>query len=161
MLLKSCAAAVFSKILAANLTFIGKRKIFMKNIKFLLGLLSVIVIMASCATVGGSTDDEYLDNSGTQRIGNRVYVQDPYYGTVVLERDPYTGRYYDVTYGSRYGSSYYGTYPSRTYNRGYSRGYSRGGGYYRGGTVQSQPQSPSREELQKNRETTRKRVLGN
>lgn len=144
------------------MTFVGKRKIFMKNIKFLLGLLSVIVIMASCATVGGATDDEYLDNSGTERIGNRVYVQDPYYGTVVLERDPYTGRYHDVTYGSRYGTGYYGTTPYGGYNRGYSRGYSRGSRYYssRPGTIQQQ-QGPSREELQKNRETTRKRVLGN
>ena len=130
----------------------------MKNIKFLLGLLTAVVIMTSCATVGGATDDEYMDNSTTQRVGNRVYVQDPYYGTVVLERDPYTGRYYDVTYGSRYGTGYYGSSPYGGYNRGNNRVYSRGGGAYRGGTVQ---QSPSREEIRQNRDEARKKVLGN
>jgi hypothetical protein len=159
MLLKSTPLKGFSIKLAANLTIIRKRKTFMKNIKFLLGLLTVVVIMASCATIGGATDDEYLENSTTQRVGNRVYVQDPYYGTVVLERDPYTGRYYDVTYGSRYGTGYYGGSPYGGYNRGNSRVYSRGGGgAYRGGTIQ---QGPSREAIRQNRDEARKKVLGN
>ncbi|WP_121354624.1 hypothetical protein [Flavisolibacter nicotianae] len=131
----------------------------MKNIKFLLGLLTVVLIMTSCVTTQGAADDEYLDTRGTQRIGNRVYMQDPYYGTVVLERDPYTGRYYDVTYGSGYGTGYSRSYPYGGYNRGYNRSYSRGGGVYqRGGTVQ---QAPSREEIRQNRDEARRKVLGN
>jgi hypothetical protein len=134
----------------------------MKNIKFLLGLLTVVVIMASCAATQGMTDEDYANGSNSQIIGNRMYVQDPYYGTIVLERDPYTGRYYDVTYGSRYGLGYYGGYPYGGYyhsNRGgtYRGGNSRGGGYYRGGTVQQTP-TPSQDNSK--REEVRTKVLG-
>ena len=127
----------------------------MKNIKFLLGLLTIVVIMASCASMQGATSDDYANDPRTQQIGNRLYLQDPYYGTVVLERDPYTGRYYDVTYGSRYGLGYYGGAPYGGYYRGY-----RGGRVYRGGTVQQKP-GPTQGEIRQNRDATRKKVLGN
>lgn len=131
----------------------------MKNIKFLLGLFAAVIVMASCATTQGTMGDDY-DNPRSQQIGNRIYMQDPYYGTVVLERDPFTGRYYDVTYGSRYD---YG------YGRRYG-GYNRGGGRVYGGGVNRnyggngnvvRPQSPSREDIRQDREATRKKVLGN
>lgn len=127
----------------------------MKNIKFLVGLLTVVAIMTSCAATQG-TSDAYLNDPRTQQVGNRLYVEDPYRGTIVLERDPYSGRYYDVTYGSTFGTGLYGGYPYRTYP---TRVY-RGGGFYRGGTIQQQ-QGPSRQEVQQNREATRKKVLGN
>ncbi|MDQ3279498.1 MAG: hypothetical protein M3Q06_14315, partial [Bacteroidota bacterium] len=117
----------------------------MKNIKLLLGLLSVVVVMASCATMGAA-DGDSMDDSRTRQVGDRLYVEDPFYGTVVLERDPYTGRYYDVTYGSRYGRGYYGINP-------YGRSYRSYPGYYgRGNVIQQQQQPPqqqrpSREEL--------------
>ena len=126
----------------------------MKNIKLLLGLLSVVIVMASCATMGAAGDGS-ADEYRSQRMGNRVYVDDPFHGTVVLERDPYTGRYYDVTYGSRYGAGYYGSYPGRYY-RGNS-------GYYGRGNVIQQPQQqrPSREELNRSKQDARQKVLGN
>ena len=137
----------------------------MKNIKFLLGLFTVVIIMASCATTQSAMYDD-MDNPRTRQVGNRVYMQDPYYGTVVLERDPYTGRYYDVTYGSRFGTGFYGN----PYG-----GFYRGGGAYRtapvirGGNNRNyggngnvvKPQAPSRQEIRQDREATRRRVLGN
>lgn len=129
----------------------------MKNIKFLLGLLAVVMIMAGCATTQGVSDDEYLNNQRTQQIGNRVYLQDPYYGTVVLERDPFTGRYYDVTNGSRFGTGFSNGYP---YGGGFYRSYPKRG-YFRNGTVRQQPQSPSRQDIQKDNGQARKKILGN
>jgi hypothetical protein len=134
---------------------IGEKEVFMKNIKFLLGLLTIVLVMASCAATQGAMGDDYATDGRTQQVGNRLYVEDPYYGTVVLERDPVTGRYYDVTYGSRFGTGYYGAYP---YGGGF-RNYRRGGGYYGGGTVIQQ--SPSRGEIQQHRDETRKKILGN
>jgi len=126
----------------------------MKSVKFLLAIFTAVVVMASCATTQGASGEDYdLDNARV--IGNRVYVDDPYYGTVVLERDPFSGRYYDVTYG-------YGGYrsPYNTYNRGY-RTTPR---YYRNnsrgsiGTVQR----PTQKEITPaNREAARKKILGN
>jgi hypothetical protein len=132
----------------------------MKNIKFLLGLLTVVIVMAGCATTQGMMDDSDFDNPRTQQVGNRVYMQDPYYGTVVLERDPYTGRYYDVTYG-RYGSPR--AYGYRYPNGGVPRGgyYNRGGNFGRGNGNVVRPQAPSRDQVQPNREEARRRILGN
>lgn len=124
----------------------------MKNVKFLLAIFTVAVVMASCATTQ-NTSGEY-DENNMRRVGDRVYVDDPYYGTVVLERDPFTGRYYDVTYGYRGYASPYNRY--NTHYRGY-RSYPR---YYRnnnGGTIQK----PQQQEVQKNREEARKKILGN
>lgn len=130
----------------------------MKNIKFLLGLFSIITVMVSCATTQDAMEDDMMDDRRTQQMGNRLYVQDPFYGTVVLERDPYTGRYYDVTYGSRLGTGFYG-YPNSGFRGRYNQGfYGRGGGGFRGNVIQ---QSPSRDDIQKNKEATRKGVLGN
>lgn len=129
----------------------------MKNIKFLLGLVTIVAIMTSCATMGSTTDDPYMNNPNAQRVGNRVYVQDPYYGTVVLERDPYTGRYYDVTYGSGYRAGYYTGNPYGAY-RSYGR---NGGGYYRRDAVVVQQQGPSAQEMQQHRDEVRRKVLGN
>jgi len=131
----------------------------MKNIKFLLGLLTIVMIMASCAATQGATNDDYLNDPRTQQVGNRVYLQDPYYGTVVLERDPVTGRYYDVTYGSRFGTGYYGGYPYGGYRGTYNRGAYNRGGYYRGGG--SVQQTPSHQDVQQHRDEARKKILGN
>lgn len=127
----------------------------MKNIKFLLGLLTIVLVTASCTATRGMMDDDYANDVRNRQVGDRLYIQDPYNGTVVLQRDPVTGRYYDVTYGSRYGTGYYGAYPYggyRTYRRS-----SRGGRYE--GNVQQQ--GPSREEIRQHRDEARKRVLGN
>lgn len=131
----------------------------MKNIKFLLGLLAVVMIMASCATTQGAMEDDgSLNDPRTQQIGNRLYLQDPYYGTVVLERDPYTGRYFDVTYGSRFGTGLYGADPYGPYRGNINRGYYGGG--RRGVVVQQQQPAAPRQESQPSREEVRKRILG-
>lgn len=128
----------------------------MKSIQFLLGLLTIVLVTVGCAATQGATYDDYANAPGSQQMGNRLYVQDPYYGTVVLERDPVSGRYYDVTYGSRFGTGYYGAYPYGNYRS--NRVYRRSGGSYNGGTIQ---QGPSREQLNQQREETRRKVLGN
>lgn len=129
----------------------------MKNIKFLLGLLAVVMIMASCATTQSAMEDDgSMDDPRTQQIGNRLYLQDPINGTVVLERDPYTGRYYDVTYGSRFGTGFYGGGPYGAYRGNINRGYYGG---RRGVVVQQQPVTP-RQDDRPSREEVRKRVLG-
>ena len=131
----------------------------MKNIKYLLGLLTVLLVMASCTTMQEGMYSDDMDNPRTQQIGNRVYMQDPYYGTVVLERDPYTGRYYDVTYGPRYGRGYYGN-PSGGYYRTYPRVRNGRGSYNGDGNAIRKP-APSQREIQQQKEETRRKVLGN
>ena len=130
----------------------------MKSLKFLLAIFTAAVLMASCATTQNASGEDYDDLDGTRRIGNRVYVDDPYYGTVVLERDPFTGRYYDVTYG-------YGGYRS-PYNNMY-RGYRTYPRVYRnsGGSIRSNGSSIQRPteytNTPANREAARKKILGN
>jgi len=127
----------------------------MKNVKFLLAIFTAAVLMASCATTQSTSGEDYDDLERTRRIGNRVYVDDPYYGTVVLERDPFTGRYFDVTFGNRGFVS-----PYNSWNM--YRGYRTHPGYYRnnGGRV-IQQQRPSRQEAPINKEEARKKILGN
>lgn len=125
----------------------------MKSVKFLLAIFTAAVVMASCATTQSTSGEDYDDLDRTRRVGNRVYVEDPYYGTVVLERDPFTGRYYDVTYGYRGYRS-----PYNTWNRGYRtapRVYRNNNG---GGTIQ---QRPVQQEKPVNREEARRKILGN
>ena len=141
--------------MAGYLTFINKIEVFMKNVKFLLAIFTTVVVMASCATTQNTSGEHYDDENGVRRIGDRVYVDDPYYGRVILERDPFTGRYYDVTYGYRGYSSSYNRY--NTYYRG-NRSYPR---YYRNNSNSSSVQKPSQQDQQKTREEARKKILGN
>ncbi len=134
----------------------------MKSVKLLLAMFAVTVIMASCVTTEGAYGDDYAEMDNARRVGDRVYVDDPYYGTVVLERDPYTGRYYDVTngYGYRGYRSGYGVGPYRGYRGGYygnTRVYRNNNNF--GGTIQRQ--SPQQQEVQKSREDARRKILGN
>jgi hypothetical protein len=160
-LLKINTGAAFNGTLGYKFAFSYPNIQFMKNIKFLLGLFAVVIIMASCATTQGAYEDDYDNtNTRTRQIGNRVYMEDPYRGTVVLERDPYTGRYYDVTYGSRFGSIYnnpYGGYYRRT--PVYQRSNTDRGNVGNGNVVR--PQQESREQIRQDRNATRSRVLGN
>jgi hypothetical protein len=90
-------------------------------------LLSLLLVGAvSCSTMqqaGG--EDEY---TSAQSAPSRIYVEDPYhYGrTIVMDRDPVTGRYYEVSpysvYDSRYDSRFYGNnyYGNRYYDRNYN-----------------------------------------
>jgi hypothetical protein len=120
------------------------------NILSVVAAIVLMVATVSCTTMGGAQNDRRVD---------RVYVDDPYRGTVVLERDPFTGRYYEV---DNYGSSYYGNrYYSRN-SRVYSNRYDRGR-YYRsnGSTRQQQPTEEQKKQQQQTRSEARKKILGN
>ena len=131
----------------------------MKSVKFLIAMLTAVVVMASCATTQGAYGDGYENADNARKVGDRVYVDDPYYGTVILEKDPFTGRYYDVTngyYGSRGYRAPYGTY------RGYRGGYYGNRVYRNNGNVGSTIQKPAPSQpTQKTREDARKKILGN
>src|SRR3982750_1571314 len=96
----------------------------MKRFTFLqVGLLAALLVtIVSCSTPRG-TSDEYYEEAPAR--GN-VYYADPYYGgvnTIIVQRDPYTGRYYQVNpgYGGGYGTR---SYPQGHRNYGNSsRGY--------------------------------------
>lgn len=92
----------------------------MRIVKSVLLLTTVAALIMSCATTQSVITDNGVE---AQRMGNRVYVQDPYYGTVILEQDPITGRYFDVTngFGRGFNSPYYGGW--NNYRR-------FGGGFY-------------------------------
>ncbi len=135
-------------------------------------VLVLLVGVTSCTTIGGAQDEYYEPASAS---GNRIYVDDPYRGTVVLQKDLRTGRYYEIgTLGSSY-SGYYGSgaidpYYGYGYRDRYYGGrspYSRNnGGYYRNGQAPARPapQQPSAEDRHRNEQNkgeARKKVLGN
>lgn len=73
----------------------------------LLSMVAIAVLMVfgiGCTTLSESTGYEEVPRRG-------VYRQAPYGNNniIVVERDPFTGRYYDVSpYGGYYGAPYYG-----------------------------------------------------
>ncbi len=73
-----------------------------------------MVTAIGCTTMQGTTD-EYGN-----RTSRRIYIEEPYYGSdqVILQRDPFTGRYYQVSpYGYSGRSSVYSrNYSNRNYN---------------------------------------------
>ena len=121
----------------------------MKKIGFLqlTALLLVAFIMASC----GFTQPGYGDDQYSERPVRRQVYNDPYYSNTpatTIVRDPYTGRYYEVTPVSPYGyDTYYDPYNTYGNNRYYgsrrSTGYSRNSGY-----SNSYPRSSQRIETQ-------------
>jgi hypothetical protein len=130
----------------------------MKNFSLLSAVIAVMltVTAVSCTTAQGGYDDEYY-STYDRRTPNRVYVDDPYYGTVVLERDPYSGRYYQI---SPYGYSYRN---NTRYNKVYSR--NRNNYYYRNNqntnTRNNQGQTEQqKKDWEKQRNEARKKVLG-
>jgi hypothetical protein len=134
----------------------------MKRFNFLPVVVAFVLMITAvgCTTMTGP-QDEY-----SRSRAERVYVDDPYRGTVVLERDPYTGRYYEV--------DSYGSYNTRTYrgnNGSYGRNKSR---YYNNRNYRTNTetyernnqntQRPSDDQLrdrQKSRDEARRKVLGN
>jgi hypothetical protein len=140
----------------------------MKRFNFLLMAIAAVLTITAvgCTTMAG-TQDDYYSGQETRVYGNRVYVDDPYRGTVVLEKDPRTGRYYEVN------PSYNGYYENRVYrSRSYdsyygSPSYERrtNGGYYRnnnsGNTQNSQNNQRPKDDDRKTKDEARKKVLGN
>ena len=138
----------------------------MKRFRILPVAMALVLMVAAvgCTTMREADRDEYYERVSS--TPGRVYVDDPYRGTVVLERDPYTGRYYEVnSYGTYYGSRNRGYDP---YYNGGRNNYPRNNRTYRTTrqTPQPQPQQqpPSQEEIKQKQQTkddARKRVLGN
>jgi hypothetical protein len=141
----------------------------MKRFNFLLVAIALVltVTAVSCTTMAGSQDEYY----GQDRVySNRVYVDDPYRGTVVLERDPRTGRYYEVSNYDPYYNGYYGNRYSRGYRtsgNGYPSYRRNGVGYnnnssYNNGNNSNNNQNNDRssEQYKRNRDEARSKVLG-
>ncbi|MGZ5190414.1 MAG: hypothetical protein ACXWCZ_05305 [Flavisolibacter sp.] len=140
----------------------------MKRFSFLQVAIALVLMVTavSCTTMQG-TEEEYYQTQSQRAFGaDRVYVNDPYRGTVVLERDPYSGRYYEVsspytTYNNRYDSRNNRRYGNSRMNNGSIR---NNRNYRNNGSYQQTPQQPTQEQIrnnQKNREEARKKVLGN
>jgi predicted small secreted protein len=136
----------------------------MKRFNFLLVAIVLVLTITTvgCTTMAGTQDDYYSQDARV--YGNRIYVDDPYRGTIVLERDPRTRRYYEV---SSYDPYYYG---NRVYSRGYRNyGYNdyptyrrNSGGYYNGNNSKNnRVTDKSSEEYKKNKEEARSKILGN
>jgi hypothetical protein len=97
----------------------------MKRFSFLqvVVLAALLVTVASCGAPMYSEGDPY----GNAPAQANVYYGDPYYGgvnTIVVERDPYTGQYYQVSPGY-YGSGVYSTPGNRYYSRRYNNNNNR------------------------------------
>ena len=127
----------------------------MKRFNFLsiITIAVLLVTAVSCTTMQPGYGNEYY-STGDRRVPNRIYVDDPYYGTIILERDPYSGRYYQSSpYGYGYPSRYYGTpyYRNDRYYRNY--------GYRNDGYNRQQTDTKSQQN-QKKREEARKVILG-
>ena len=121
-------------------------------------LLSVVIaaLLLVTAVSCTSTRDIYQEDDGyrtSRQAPDRILVDDPYYGTIVMERDPYTGRYYQV--GS-YGQSAYGY--DRYRDSRYYRNYPRRQVIYQQGNESRPVQTPQQKEA--SRQEARKRVLG-
>ncbi len=147
----------------------------MKRFPFLsAALIAVLAVVAVGCTVpyetaGGGYYEDRADRGG--------YYGSPYGSNViVVERDPYTGRYYQV---SPYGSYGYGTGGGRYYdprynnprynnnhnvNRGTRYNNVRNGGAYRNNDAQRQQQAQQREQQRQSdvrqMESTKESILG-
>lgn len=133
----------------------------MKRFNFLPVVVAFVLMITAvgCTTMTG-TEDGYYERGRAQR----VYVDDPYRGTVVLERDPYTGRYYEVNpYGSyntriyRGNNGYYGRNNSRYYDRNYR---SDRDTYQRSNQNNQRPSDDELKDRQRSRDEARRKVLG-
>ena len=145
----------------------------MKRFPFLsMALIATLAVVAVGCTLPQNTQGGYYE----ERVGHGGYYGNGAYGSnvIVVERDPYTGRYYEV---SPYGGYGYG-YPARggVYaaprggrviydNRGNNTRYNnnvRNGGQYRSPDVQRQQQQreQQRQTDVRQMESTKESVFG-
>jgi hypothetical protein len=142
----------------------------MKHLSFIrvAALLALVVTVASCGMPLYSTDG-YYEEAPSRRD---VYRGSVYGGSapIVYERDPYTGRYYEVNpysvysrpgryYDRRSNSRYYNNDRYNNNNR-YNNSY--GNNTYRNYPQQVQPQNNQQtpEQARKEREDAREKILG-
>jgi hypothetical protein len=134
----------------------------MKRFNFLLAAIALVltVTTVSCTTMAGTQDDYY---DGQSVYGNRVYIDDPYRGTIVLERDPWTGRYYEVGgYNPYYNSNRVYSRGYRTYGKSYPTYRRNSGGYYNNNSTSNNNQYSNRssEDYKKDKDDARDKILG-
>lgn len=86
-------------------------------------MVALMVTIVSCTLPREASGGYYEDDGPARR---NAYYGNPYYGNdvIIVERDPYTGRYYQVSPYGAY-SSPYGVYSSPYNSRRY-----RGDNYY-------------------------------
>jgi hypothetical protein len=141
----------------------------MKRFNFLLMAIALVLTITavSCTTMAGSQDD-YYNGQDARVSGNRVYVDDPYRGTVVLERDPRTGRYYEVGSYNPYNNGYSNRYSSRAYGNTYygrspNYGRNNSGSYRNNNNSNNNTQNNQRprDDDRKTKDEARKKILGN
>lgn len=140
----------------------------MKHLSFIrvAVLLALVVTVGSCGMPLYSTDGYYEEAP----LRRDVYRGSIYGGSapIVYERDPYTGRYYEVNpysvyarpgrYYDRRGNGRY--YDNRNYNNRYNNGY--GNNTYRNDPQQAQPQNNRQtpQQTQQERQDAREKILG-
>ena len=135
----------------------------MKRFNFLLAAIALVltVTAVSCTTMAGTQDDYY---DGQQVYGDRVYVQDPYRGTIVLERDPWTGRYHEVggySPYSTYGNNRYYSRGYRTYGNSYPTYRRNSGGYSNNNNSNNnQYSNRSSDDYKRDKDDAREKILG-
>jgi hypothetical protein len=137
--------------------------------------LSAVVLMLLAVAFTGCTplrdmggDEEYYER-GPRSTAGRIYVDDPYAGTVILERDPYTGRYYQISpvgIGGRFGNDPF-LYRNNRFYGGFNQPIYRNGGYYRqaprGGVHRPSTSAPTPQQQQERKEQqqeARRKILG-
>jgi hypothetical protein len=140
----------------------------MKRFPFLPVVIAGLLMVAAvgCTTMRElPEDDEYAYQDRT--APGRILVNDPYYGTIVLERDPFTGRYYQVDRYNSYGySSRYNTYDRyNSYDRNYRDRYGNntyyGNNRYRQAPAQAPQQTEEqKKEYERQKQEARRRILG-
>ena len=86
-------------------------------------MVALMVTIVSCTLPQQASGGYYEDNGPSRR---NAYYGNQYYGNdvIIVERDPYTGRYYQV---SPYGTS---ASPYGFYSSPYNSRYYRGDSYY-------------------------------
>ena len=139
----------------------------MKNYRFLqMAVIAILLVTAvGCTAIreGSGYYEDEPTSCGTYFGGPRNYGGR---NVIVVERDPYTGRYYQVSPYDTYGGGYYSNpYPNyyRGYDRGYSRGYNNNNSYrnYNNGSVQQQqPTQQQTEERRAEQNNARDQILG-
>jgi hypothetical protein len=133
-------------------------------------MVALMVVVVGCSMPRSVAGGYYEDSEPTNRNG---YYGNTYGGNViVVERDPFTGRYYEVSpygvygtpnryYGNGYGNRYYNSrnYNSRNYNNRNSR--NNNNSYYRNDNSQNrQAQEQQRRETTRQMDAAKESILG-
>jgi hypothetical protein len=140
----------------------------MKRISFLqvVVLAVLLVTVSSCGVPMGATGDYYEEAP----VRRNAYYGTQVYGSpniIIVERDPFTGQYYQVSpgpYGGVYGAPVY-PYGGRRYNNSrpnYRSNSGRSNGVYRGNPQPQQPrQTPAqRQHTEQKRQEAKEVILG-